>query len=346
MKKIKTVILGAGGYTGAELLRFLLQHPNVEIIALTGDSQVGKNMAEVFPHLAECNLPPLVAHEQVDFSAAELVFCCLPHGTTQEIIAALPKHLKIIDLSADFRLRDINSYHEWYGHPHAASDLQISAVYGLTEHYREQIKTARLIANPGCYPTASLLPLLPLLKAQLVTPENIIIDAKSGISGAGRSAKRELNFSETSEGMSAYGIANHRHTPEIEQELERAAAKQLKINFTPHLIPMRRGMLATIYAQLTPKTSLMDARNCLESAYNNEKFVHITPENTAPSTHHVRGSNHCRIGIFAGRQEGSIIIISAIDNLVKGASGQAIQNMNLMFGLAEDSGLKYSAVFP
>jgi len=343
---LSTVILGASGYTGAELLRFLHHHPHISIHALTGDSQAGQPFGDVFPHMQHLGLPDLVHLEDVDMTGVDLVFCCLPHGTTQDIIAALPAHVRVVDLSADFRLFDTNTYATWYGHPHKAPALQVSAVYGLSELYRESIKDARLIANPGCYPTSSLMPLTPLLSAGILSPDAIIIDSKSGVTGAGRSAKRNLIYCEISEGMSAYGVGNHRHMPEIEQELSRAAQKDVRINFTPHLIPMRRGMLTTIYARLHEGFTLSDARQQLQQRYQHEPFVHVLPEGQAPSTHHVRGSNHCHINLFAGRNDGDIILVSAIDNLVKGASGQAIQNMNIMFGFPEHTAIDMVAMFP
>lgn len=343
---LNTVILGASGYTGAELLRFLHHHPHISITALTGDSQAGQPFGDVFPHMQFTGLPDVTRLEEVDMTHADLVFCCLPHGTTQDIIANLPTHVRVVDLSADFRLFDVNTYATWYGHAHKAPALQQEAVYGLSEHNRDAIRAARLVANPGCYPTASLLPLLPLLGTNIIQPEYIIIDAKSGITGAGRSAKRNLIFSEIAEGTSAYSIGNHRHMPEIEQELSHACGKDIRINFTPHLMPMRRGMLATIYARLEDGSTLEDARNVLCAYYAEEQFVHILPEGQAPSTHHVRGSNHCHINLFAGRATNEIILVSTIDNLVKGASGQAIQNMNIMFGFPEDTALNSVAVFP
>jgi N-acetyl-gamma-glutamyl-phosphate reductase len=343
---ITIAILGASGYTGAELLRLLHSHPHVRVAALTGESQAGKPLGEVYPHLAHLGLPALLRHEQVDFSAINLVFCCLPHGTTQPIIAALPDHVRIIDLSADFRLHDVAEYAQWYGHAHQAPALQKQAVYGLTEHVREAVKQARLVANPGCYPTASLLPLLPLLKAGTLRGEGIIIDAKSGITGAGRSAKQSNLFAEINEGISAYGIASHRHVPEIEQALAAVCAEKPTISFTPHLMPMNRGMLATIYATLAPGQTYADARHVLETAYRAEPFVQILPPGILPTTHQVRASNRCVINLFESRQPGQLILVSAIDNLTKGASGQAVQNMNVMFGWPETTGLEQPAVFP
>ena len=342
---INTAILGASGYTGAELLRLLQNHPAFKVVALTGDSQAGKPMDAVYPHLRARKLPPLVKHTEVDFSDIQLVFCCLPHGTTQEIIAGLPKHVRIVDLSADFRLDDSAAYEEWYGHAHRAADLQKKAVYGLTEFAREKIKTARLVANPGCYPTSILLPMLPLMEAKMVIPGSIGADSMSGVSGAGRGVKQELLFTELDGGVSAYGIGKHRHMAEIEQELNKASGQTNFISFTPHLVPITRGMLSTIHAAMTPGTTVERVREHLQQRYKNELFVQVF-ETGSPSTHQVRGTNQCFLSVHAGRLAGELIIISVIDNLVKGASGQALQNANLMFGLAETTNLELTAVFP
>ncbi len=343
---VNTVILGASGYTGAELLRLLENHPSFKIVALTGDSQAGKKIEDVYPHLRTRRLPALVKHTQVDFTDVQLVFCCLPHGTTQEIIAGLPKHVRIIDLSADFRLQSGDDYAEWYGHAHRALDLQKEAVYGLTEFHREKIKIARLVANPGCYPTSILLPMQPLVEAKLINPHSIGADSLSGVSGAGRSVKQELLFSELDGGISAYGIGKHRHMAEIEQELRIVSdIEDLVISFTPHLVPITRGMLSTIHAALNPGVTVEHARAHLQQRYAEEPFVHIL-EAGSPSTHQVRGTNQCFISAHAGRMPGELIVISVIDNLVKGASGQALQNANLMFGLPETTNLERTAVFP
>jgi N-acetyl-gamma-glutamyl-phosphate reductase len=345
MKHINTAILGASGYTGAELLRLLNGHPLFKVAALTGDSQAGKAMVDVYPHLRTLNLPKLVKHQDVDFSDIDLVFCCLPHGTTQEIIAGLPKHVRIVDLSADFRLHDIEAYKEWYEHDHRAPHLQAEAVYGLTEYYRDEVKKARLVANPGCYPTCSLLPLLPLIEAKLIVPMSVGIDAMSGISGAGRSAKQEMLFTELDGGVSAYSVGRHRHMAEIDQEISRRAKTDITASFTPHLVPITRGMLATIHAALCEKATVEKVRDHLKKHYKNEPFVKVL-DTGSPSTHQVRGTNFCFISVHQGRIPGELIIISVIDNLVKGASGQALQNANLMFGLPETTNLEQTAIFP
>lgn len=346
MDKIRVAIVGASGYTGAELVRLLLPHPHVDISMLTGDSQAGKEMGEVYPHLNHIALPRLVALKNADFSAIDLVFCCLPHGTTQQAVKSLPTNLRVIDLSADFRLSDPDTYATWYGHAHQAVELQKEAVYGLTEIARKQVSDARLVANPGCYPTASALPLIPLLKQNIIECDGIIIDAKSGITGAGRSVKLGNLYAEVNDGIGAYGIGSHRHMPEIDQTLSEASGSPVAVTFTPHLMPMSRGILSTIYVKLAGRHTLASARAALENAYAGEVFVHVAPEGVMPTTHQVRGTNNCIIGVFADRAQGRLILVSVIDNLVKGASGQAVQNMNVMYGWPENTGLQLTAVFP
>jgi len=308
--KQRIAILGASGYTGAELIRILV---------------------------------PMVA---VDYKNIDIVFCCLPHGTTQETIAKLPAHLKIIDLSADFRLADVGVYAEWYGHTHLAPDLQKEAVYGLTELQRGKIKKARLIANPGCYPTSAQLPLVPLIKARLVETDNIIIDSKSGVTGAGRAARQAMLFAEANDGINAYSIGAHRHAPEIEQGLSLAAGDAVTVSFTPHLMPMNRGILSTMYVTLAKGKTVDDLAHCLAKTYADEPFVKLAPKGIMPSTHMVRGTNLCVFGVFKDRIAGRAIIVSVIDNLVKGASGQAVQNMNVMCGYPETTALESTALFP
>ena len=342
----RIAILGASGYTGAELLRLLLCHPAAEIRVLTAERQAGKPMAEIFPQLAPFNLPDTVKIDAVDWHDVDFVFCALPHGTTQEVIAGLPARLRVVDLSADFRLYDPATYAEWYGHAHRAVELQKEAVYGLTEHARPAIRVARLVANPGCYPTASMLPLIPLLKARQIDPGSLIIDAKSGVSGAGRDAKQANLFCDISEGMSAYGVGRHRHMPEMEQELAIAAGGAVSLSFTPHLIPMNRGELITTYVRLANGATVDSLRETLVAAYKDEPFLKVVPAGVAPATRHVRGSNHLHMGVFPDHRPGHAIVISVLDNLVKGASGQAVQNMNVMLGLPETLGLDQVALFP
>ena len=346
--KKKIGILGASGYTGADAVRLLARHPHVEITALTANTHAGKAMDEVFSHFFMLDLPRLVEWEKVDWTGLDAVFCGLPHGTTQEIIAAVLKanpKIKILDMSADFRLRDRDTYAKWYGHEHRAAELQDEAVYGLTEFYREKIASARLVACPGCYPTATLLALVPLAKAKLIDVNDIIVDAKSGITGAGRGLKQNTLFSEAGEGLSPYSIGTHRHAPEIEQEIGVAAGSNVTVNFTPHLIPMSRGELCTSYVKLNGATP-DDLRAALEETYRDEPFVYVAKKGVVPQTQNVRGSNYVQVGVFADRIKDRAIVGSTLDNLVKGSAGQAIQNMNLMLGFPETTGLEQIALFP
>ena len=345
-ERVRIGILGASGYTGAELLRLLGDHPRAEIRALTAERQAGKAIGEVFPQLAVYDLPTLVKVEDVDVAGLDVVFCCLPHATTQAIVKALPRGPKVVDLSADFRLRDPELYAQHYGHAHQAVEIQAEAVYGLTEHYRDAVRATWLVANPGCYTTTSELPLIPLLRRGLIQPEGIVIDAKSGVSGAGRDAKQGSLFTEVAEGIHAYGVATHRHTPEIEQCLADFAGRPIMVTFTPHLMPMSRGILGTIYVRQAAGISAADLHAALAEAYAGEPFVHVLPFKTLPQTRHVRGTNLCLISIHPSRVPGEAILVSVLDNLVKGASGQAIQNMNVMLGLDERMGLGQRPLFP
>lgn len=344
--KIRIGVLGASGYTGADLVRLAARHPNMEIAVLAASSHAGKALAEVFPHFAFIPAPALIKAEEADWSGCDAVFSGLPHGTAQDLIKTLPGSVKIIDMSADFRLRDAAVYAKWYGREHSATGLLTEAAYGLTEHYGETIAAARLVACPGCYPTATLLALLPLVSGGLIDPADIIIDAKSGVSGAGRSLKQNLLAAEAGEGLTPYGIASHRHAPEIEQEIGRAAGCEVIVNFTPHLIPMSRGELVTCYVRLSGGATADALRDTLSTAYGDKPFVHVAAKGVMPATQTVRGSNHCQIGVFADRMPGRAIVVSTIDNLVKGSAGQAIQNFNLMFGLPETAGLEQLPLFP
>lgn len=343
---IRAAVLGASGYTGADLIRLAARHPNIQITALIAKGHAGQPLAQVFPHLASLDVPKLVTSDEVDWSTVDVAFCGLPHGTAHSEIKKLPERVKVVDMSADFRLRDLDTYAEWYGGEHGAPELIEGAVYGLTEHYRDQIESARLVACPGCYPTAVLLALLPLLKAKVIAGEDIVIDAKSGVSGAGRSLKQNILFSEAGEGLSPYGIGSHRHVPEIEQELGVAAGQPVIVNFTPHLAPMARGELCTSYVRLAGKTTAADLRKALMDAYAPSPFVRVVEEGVIPATQHVRGSNYCHIGVFADRIPMRAIVVSAIDNLVKGSAGQAVQNFNLMYGLDETTALEQLPLFP
>ncbi len=344
--KLRIAILGASGYTGAELVRLLSRHPHVRIVALTADRQAGKPASEVFPQLVLADLPTLTKIDEVDWTGVDFVFCCLPHGLTQEVVAKLPAHLRVVDLSADFRLTDLDAYATWYGHAHLAPELQKEAVYGLTELNRDAVRRARLVANPGCYPTAAQLPLIPLIKAGLIVADDIIIDAKSGVTGAGRDAKQGSLYSEVTEGIHAYGVASHRHAPEIEQGLSAAAGKPIIVNFTPHLMPMSRGILATIYVKLAAGATVDKLRAALADRYRDEYFVKVLPNGAAPATRHVRGSNFVIMSVHADRVPGRAILMAVEDNLVKGASGQAVQNMNVMAGFAEETALEQLPLFP
>ena len=371
-KTIRAAILGASGYTGAEAIRLLAHHPHVEIVLLTADRRAGQALGDVYPHLGGLGLPGMLAIDEVEWAGVDLdvVFCCLPHGTTQEVVkglfhktghtlidellvertedyvAEIPKPVKVIDVSADFRLDDVNTYAQWYGHEHLAPALQDIAVYGLTEFNREAVTGADLVACPGCYPTGALMPLIPLISGGYIDPDDIIVDAKSGITGAGRAAKEANLFSEVSTGVHAYGIASHRHAPEMEQELAKAAGRDMAITFTPHLIPMNRGILSTLYVRMADGHTVDDIRAALADRFADEPFVRVLADGAVPATRHVLGSNHVLIGVAEDRRSGRAIIVSAIDNLVKGSSGQAVQNMNLMFGLPETTGLEQEAMFP
>ncbi len=349
--KAKIGVLGASGYTGSECVRLLLRHPQVEIALLTADRRAGQAMREVFPQFSPFDLPKLVAIETVDWAncGLDLVFAALPHATTQKVIKDIVSKnakIKIVDLSADFRLADTAAYARWYGHEHLAPELQKEAVYGLTEIHRDRIKGARLVANPGCYTTCSELPLIPLIAAKAIDLDEIVVDAKSGMTGAGRSAKEGMLFSEVSEGFHAYGVGHHRHMAELDQEFSLAAGRPVVVTFTPHLVPMNRGIFATIYVRGLAGRSPEDLHAILLKRYANEPFVHVLPFGELPQTRHVRGSNMTFIGVTKDRIAGRAIIVSVLDNLVKGASGQAVQNMNLVLGYPEAAGLEQVALFP
>ena len=336
-------ILGASGYTGAELVRLIAEHPNMTIKALSADRKTGMDMAQVFPHLRHLNLPSLCKIDEIDFSQIDLCFCALPHATSQAVIRDLPKSLKIVDLSADFRLRDPEAYEAWYGNPHAALDQQAEAVYGLTEFYRDDIKAARLVAGTGCNAATGQFMLRPLIEAGVIDLDDIILDLKCAVSGAGRSLKENLLHAELSEGYHAYAIGGtHRHLGEFDQEFSAVAGRPVNIQFTPHLVPANRGILATGYVKGNAKA----IHATLSKAYTDEPFVIVLPMGEAPSTRHIRGSNFCHIGVVADRTDGRTIVVGALDNLTKGSSGQALQNANLMLGEPETMGLMMAPLFP
>ncbi|MGQ5700755.1 N-acetyl-gamma-glutamyl-phosphate reductase [Sandaracinobacteroides sp. A072] len=345
-RKLRIAVLGASGYTGADLVRIALTHPAIEIAALAANQKAGQSMAAIWPHFAAYpQLPALVKADAIDWESVDVVFGCLPHAASAELLSTL-KGVRIIDLSADFRLNDPEVYGEWYGVTHPAPGLLGEAVYGLTEEARPKLADARLVACPGCYPTAALLALLPLADSGLIRPSNISINALSGVSGAGRSLKESNLFTEVSEAVAPYAVGRHRHMPEIEQELGKAFGAPVIISFTPHLLPMNRGELETITVELADGRTVADLRARLAERYADEPFVHLLPEGVAPATRMVRGSNHMVVNVFADRVPGRALVIAAIDNLVKGSSGQAIQNMNLMFGLPETMGLEAAPLFP
>ncbi|WP_164658891.1 N-acetyl-gamma-glutamyl-phosphate reductase [Tropicibacter sp. Alg240-R139] len=339
----KIAILGASGYTGVELVRLIAEHPNMDIVALAAERKAGMSMAQVFPHLRHMDLPDLCKIGEIDFSQIDLCFCALPHKTSQEVIRDLPKSLKIVDLSADFRLRDPAEYEKWYGNPHVALEQQEEAVYGLTEFYRDDIRDARLVAGTGCNAATGQYVLRPLIAANVIDLDDIILDLKCAVSGAGRSLKENLLHAELSEGYNAYAVGGkHRHLGEFDQEFSKIAGRTVHVQFTPHLVPANRGILATTYVHGDPQSIY----ETLCAAYENEPFIQMLPFGEAPSTHHVRGSNFCHIGVTADRIERRAIVIGALDNLTKGSSGQALQNANLMLGEDETCGLMMAPLFP
>jgi len=346
MQEFNVAILGASGYTGVELIRILVNHPNVKISYITAEKHAGKKVSEVFPHLKGIldlkleKLDPKKVPDDID-----IVFAALPHGASAEVIHEIYKRkIKIIDLGADFRLNEGN-YRKWYG-DHPCSDMLEDAVYGISELNKEQIAESNLIANPGCYPTASILPLAPLLKENIVDESSIIIDSKSGISGAGRSPSLDLHFCEVSEGFKAYKVAEHRHSPEIEQHLSEYSKKDVNIIFTPHLIPIDRGIFSTIYVKTDKEYTTSELLQKLKDFYKNSHFIRIYDEGQFPNISYIRGSNFCDIGVKSIPEKKSAVIVSVIDNLVKGAAGQAVQNMNIMTDLPETTGLNLNPVYP
>jgi N-acetyl-gamma-glutamyl-phosphate reductase len=339
----KIAILGASGYTGAELVRLIATHPAMEIVALSADRKAGRSMAEVYPHLRHLDLPRLVTIEEIDFTGVDLAFCALPHATTQEVVARLPRDLRIVDLSADFRLRDPAEYAKWYGKPHAAPDLQEEAVYGLTEFYRDEIRRARLVAGTGCNAATGQFALVPLIRAAVIDLDEIVIDLKAAASGAGRSLKEHLLFAELFENVKGYSLGGaHRHLGEFDQEFSKAAGRPVRVQFTPHLIPATRGILATVYV----RGDAAAIHKALQDAYIRETFIHVLPFGETPQMKDVRGSNFCHIGVVADRIPGRAIVIATLDNLTKGSSGQAVQNANLMLGEDEAMGLMLAPLYP
>ncbi len=345
---LKVAICGASGYTGAELLRILCLHPEVTITVVTSEKSAGEKISSVFPHL---HYYDHLTYESLNKSAilskADIFFMALPHAASQEAVHFFFNNgKKVIDLSADYRISDPIIYEQWYKTQHNFKETLKNAIYGLPEIYREKIKKSSLIANPGCYPTSAILGLYPAIKEGFIELDNIIIDSKSGTTGAGRKASVDFAYCEVNEGFKAYGIGVHRHTPEIEQELSLIAGRDIIVNFTPHLLPMDRGIISTIYAKLSKNIDTSDIIASYKEKYAAEPFVKVLSEGSFPNTKNIRGSNFCEIGIKVIKRTNSIIIVSAIDNLVKGASGQAVHNMNIMMGFKETTALRSPALFP
>jgi len=344
--KINIAILGASGYTGGDLIRLLLGHGKVNITTLSADSNEGLNPSQIHHALLDSNLPNFINIKDIDYNNIDLVFSGLPHNKLHNYINNIDNNIKVIDMSADFRFNDVELFNKNYESKHKSENLLNNSVYGLSEIYRDKIKEANIVACPGCYPTAVLLSILPLIRGNIISLDDIIIDAKSGVSGAGRGLKGELLFSEIAESMKPYSISNHRHAPEIEEKIYLESNKNIKINFTPHLIPINRGELVTIYLKLESDKKLNDAIDYLNKFYANDDFIIISNSGMPSSTSNVRGSNKCLISLFEDRIDGRIIISTVIDNLVKGSAGQAIQNMNIMFGYQESLGLLNHPLFP
>ncbi|QFY42516.1 N-acetyl-gamma-glutamyl-phosphate reductase [Candidatus Methylospira mobilis] len=342
---IKAGIVGGTGYTGVELLRLLALHPGVAVHAVTSRSDAGKRVDAVYPNLRGHIDKVFVEPELNSLSECGVVFFATPNGTAMRMAQALlDKGIKIIDLAADFRLKDGAVWEKWYGEPHACPCLLSEAVYGLPEAQRSAVRNARLLANPGCYPTSVQLALLPLIEAKAIHLDNLVADVKSGASGAGRKAELSLLMSESGESFKAYAVDGHRHLPEIEQELTQAAGMPVGLTFVPHLLPMIRGIHATVYARV--KDDTLDFQQLFETRYRDEVFVDVLPAGSHPDTRNVRGSNRCQLAIHRPQQGNALVILSVIDNLVKGAAGQAVQNMNLMFGLPETQGLEAIGLYP
>jgi len=344
---VKVSVMGASGYTGVELVRLLHAHPEVEIACVTARQNAGEEMASLFPSLfREIDLvceegdPARLAQE------SDIVFTALPHQTAMEVVPGLLEHgTRVVDLSADYRLRDVEVYRHWY-QEHTSADLLLEAVYGLPELNRDQVRSARLVANPGCYPTSVALALSPLLREKLIDHRTLVADCKSGTSGAGRAAKVGSLFCEVNEGFKPYGVGAHRHTPEIEQTLSVVAGEEIHLTFTPHLLPINRGILSTCYALALGDVDTTSLRSLYQQTYASERFVRLLPQGSWPNVSNVRGSNFCDINLMFDARTNRVIVVAAIDNLVKGAAGQAVQNMNLMLGFEESLGLTQLALFP
>jgi N-acetyl-gamma-glutamyl-phosphate reductase len=342
---VKIGIVGGTGYTGAELLRLLATHPQAEVIQITSRAEAGRQVSDLYGNLRGHFDLAFSEPDPVGLSACDLVFFATPNGTAMKMVPGLlEKGTRIIDLAADFRLQDPAVWEQWYGMPHSCTDVLEEAVYGLPELNREQIREARLVANPGCYPTASALGFIPLVEQGLVDTSNLVADCKSGVSGAGRGANAAMLMGEVGESFKAYGVAGHRHLPEIRQTLSGVSGRQVGLTFVPHLVPMIRGIHATLYARLTAEPG--DLQALFEQRYADEPFIDVLPPGSHPETRSVRGVNHCRISVHRPQGGDTVVVLSVIDNLTKGAAGQAVQNMNLMFGLDESVGLAHVALLP
>ena len=337
---LKAAVIGGTGYAGVELVRILLGHPHAELTMITSRQYAGRPFSDIYPAMAGIvNLTCQAFSEEAVCEAAEVIFAALPHKASMGVVPGLiDRGKRVIDLSADFRFKDPALYEAWY-EPHQAKDLLKTAVYGLPEIYFDDIQEASLVGNPGCYPTSVLLPLLPLIKAPFIDADSIVADSKSGTSGAGRSVSLATHFCEVNEGFKAYKVAEHRHNPEMDEVLSLFAGRTIHMTFAPHLVPMTRGMLTTIYVGLKEDVSTQDVASHLDSFYADKPFVRICPRGRFPNTMYVRGTNYCDIGFRVAERTKRLVLISAIDNLVKGASGQAVQNMNIMLGLPETAGL-------
>lgn len=347
MKQLQIGIVGGTGYTGVELLRLLANHPNAEVKAITLRSEAGMPVAEMFPNLRGFYDLKFSEPDEAVLKSCDLVFFATPHGVAMSMTPQLIEAgVKVIDLAADFRINDIDVWESWYGMSHGCPEIMDEVVYGLPELFREKIKKARVIANPGCYPTAVQLGFQPLLKAGLIDTSHLVADAKSGVSGAGRGAKVGSLAAETSEGFKAYGVNGHRHLPEIVQGLNGMTQEDVNLTFVPHLIPTIRGIEATLYAKLKQDVSQQELQNLYEKTYENEVFVDVMPANSLPDTRLVKGSNMCRMAVYRPADGDVVVVTSVIDNLVKGAAGQAVQNMNIMFDLDENAGLQQVALSP
>ncbi len=345
---IKVGIIGSTGYAGAELVRLITQHKDAEVVWFGSRSYIDKKYSDVFSNMFEIVDAKCLDDNMDELAeAVDVIFTATPQGLCGSLVSEeILNKVKIVDLSADFRIKDVNIYEKWYGIEHKSPQFIEEAVYGLCEINRDKVKGARLVANPGCYTTCSILTIYPLVKEGLIDPKSIIVDAKSGTSGAGRGAKVPNLFCEVNENIKAYGVTTHRHTPEIEEQLSYAAGEEVLINFTPHLVPMQRGILVTAYANLKEKVTYEQVKACYDKYYKDEKFVRVLEKDVCPETRWVEGSNYVDVNFKIDERTGRIVMMGALDNLIKGAAGQAVQNMNILFGLDENEGLNQIPMFP